>query len=159
MAYNWQLQAGSDQLTGLLPHSVATIVVDITRWLMTWLIKQKAAAAAGFTCKQGSVLLCTSSYPVAMPKKMQVFTCYNLSENIAGLSVWILPICQIIGADKGSLWNGGYFLKSMHMSLVCVAFKNKYDLSHHATKSFNTEPWPTSSLDNRLSKPVSRNVH
>ena len=52
-------------------------------------------------------------------------------------------------------WDGGYFLKSMHMSLVFVAFRHKYDLSHHATKSFNTGPWPTSSLDNRLSKAVS----
>ena len=39
------------------------------------------------------------------------------------------------------------------MSLVFVAFRHKYDLSHHATKSFNTGPWPT--LDNRLSKAVS----
>ena len=52
-------------------------------------------------------------------------------------------------------WDGGYFLKSVHMSLVCVAFRHKYDLSYHATKSFNTGPWSTSSLDNRLSKAVS----
>ena len=31
---------------------------------------------------------------------MQFFTCYTLSENIDGLSVWILPICRNIGADK-----------------------------------------------------------
>ena len=54
-------------------------------------------------------------------------------------------------------WDGGgYFLKSMHTSLVFVAFRHKYDLSCHATKSFYTGPWPgTSSLDNRLSKAVS----
>ena len=32
--------------------------------------------------------------------KMQFFTCYTLSENVDGLSVWILPICRNIGADK-----------------------------------------------------------
>ena len=48
--------------------------------------------------------LSTSSYPVAIPKKMQFFTCYNLSANIDGLSMWILPcICRNTGADKGSL--------------------------------------------------------
>ena len=52
-------------------------------------------------------------------------------------------------------WDGGYFLKALHMSMVFVAFRHKYDLSHHAKKSFNTGPWPTSLLDNRLSKAVS----
>ena len=46
-------------------------------------------------------------------------------------------------------------INAHHMSLVFVAFRHKYDLSHHATKSFNTGPWPISSLDNRLSKAVS----
>ena len=32
--------------------------------------------------------------------KMQFFTCYTLSEHVDGLSVWILPICRNIGADK-----------------------------------------------------------
>ena len=32
--------------------------------------------------------------------KMQFFTCYTLSENVDGLSVWILPMCRNIGADK-----------------------------------------------------------
>ena len=41
------------------------------------------------------------------------------------------------------------------MSLVFVAFRHKYDVSLHSTKLFNTRPWPTSSLNNRLSKAVS----
>ena len=32
--------------------------------------------------------------------KMQFFTSYALSENLDGLSVWILPKCRNIGADK-----------------------------------------------------------
>ena len=48
--------------------------------------------------------LSTSSYPVAMRKEMQLFTCYNLSAYVDGLSVWIFPICWNTGADKGSLW-------------------------------------------------------
>ena len=40
----------------------------------------------------------------------------------------------------------------MSLPLVFISFRHKYDLSHHATKSFNTGPWPTSSLDNSVSK-------
>ena len=57
-----------------------------------------------------------------------------------------------------SVSDEGYFLKPMHMSLVFVAFRHKYDLSHHSTKSVNTGPWPTPSLDNGLSKAVSSEI-
>ena len=42
-----------------------------------------------------------------------------------------------------------------HVFGFCLVQTHIYDLSHHATKSFNTGPWSTSSIDNRLSKAVS----
>ena len=54
-----------------------------------------------------------------------------------------------------SVWGGGSHLKSMHISLVLVTFRHRYDLSHHLTKSCNTGPWLVSSLYSKLSKAVS----
>ena len=36
-----------------------------------------------------------------------------------------------------------------HVFVFFVVFRHKYALSHHATKSFNTGPWPTSLLQNK----------
>ena len=59
--------------------------------------------------------------------KMQFFTCYTLSENVDGLSVWILPICRNIGADKlkpkGDCVKS--FVSTRQLSLVCIAWMPK----------------------------------
>ena len=68
--------------------------------------------------------LSTSSYPVVMPKKLQFFSCYNLSTHVDGLSVWIHPICRNTGADKGVIvgsclrYVGSYPLCALHGCLT-----------------------------------------
>ena len=70
---------------------------------------------------------------------------YLCSSTISTLLSWMTV----------SYWEGGYFLKNnAHVFLIFVAFRHKYVLSHHATKSFNAGLCP-SSLDNRLIKAVS----
>ena len=65
--------------------------------------------------------LSTISYPVVMPLKMQLFTCYTLSENVDGLSVWILPISRTIGADKPKGHCVKSFASTRQLPIVCVA--------------------------------------
>ena len=50
--------------------------------------------------------------------KMQFFTYYTLSENVDGLSVWILPTCRNIGADKPNV-------STRQLSIVCIAWMPK----------------------------------
>ena len=73
------------------------------------------------TCKQGSVPLSTSSYPVVIPKKMQFFTCYNLSANVDGLSMWIFPICRNTEADKIRGDCGKLLVSTRQLSIECIA--------------------------------------
>ena len=69
--------------------------------------------------------LSTSSYPVVLPIKMQFFTCYTLSVNVDGLSVWILPICRNTGADKPKGHCVKSFVSTRQLSIVCIAWMPK----------------------------------
>ena len=53
--------------------------------------------------------------------KMQFFTCYTLSENVDGLSMWILPICRNIGADKPKGHCVKSFVSTRQLSIVYIA--------------------------------------
>ena len=80
---------------------------------------------------------------------------FNLLSIVVPRYLYSSTTSTLLSRMTISDWDGGYFLNSKHMSLFFFAFRHKYDLSQYATKSFNTVPWPTSSLDNRMSKAVS----
>ena len=54
--------------------------------------------------------------------KMLFFTCYTLSENVNDLSVWILPICRNIGADKPKGHCVKWFVSTRQLSIVYIAW-------------------------------------
>ena len=56
----------------------------------------------------------------------------------AEIFVLVIYLYLVIVIDRQ--WDGGYFLKSMHMCLIYVEFRQKYDLAHNETESFNIDP-------------------
>ena len=57
--------------------------------------------------------------------KIQFFTCYTLSGNVDGLSVWILPKCRNIGTDKPKGHCVKSFVSTRQLSIVCIAWMPK----------------------------------